>query len=240
VSTSAWLLGSVALLVGASVQSIVGFGMNLISVPFLLLVGRGELVPAPLIAVLFVQALVLGLGEVSDADWALLTWFLPVRLVGTGVGILVGGAVAATTSTVIICVLVLAGVGLSMSGWRVPANPVGWGATGWFSGFSNALSSIGGPPLALAMTDHSPAAQRATQGWSAAVGSVMSMTLLSFDGRFDGSDIRAGALLVPAALLGTFAVRPLRPRLPTPESMRPWVWGVAIIGSVAALVRVVV
>jgi uncharacterized protein len=240
VTTAELLIGSTVLLVGAGVQSIVGFGMNLIAVPVLLVAGYSEFVPGPLIVVLFFQALTMGWGEREDVQWPLLSWFLPVRFIGTFVGVEVARRVDQSTATVVICVLVLLAVGLSMGGVRVPSRPTAWMATGAASGFSNALSSIGGPPLALAMADYPPAAQRATQGLSAVVGSLMSVALLARVDKLHADDIVLGLTLIPAALLGSWVVRPLRPRLPTSAAMRPWVWTVAIVGSVAALARALV
>jgi uncharacterized protein len=240
ISATQWAIGSSVLLVGAGVQSIVGFGMNLIAVPILLVVGYNSFVPGPLIVALVFQALTLGLGERHHAQWKLLGWFLPARLVGTFIGVELATRVDQSTATVVICSLVLLAVVASMSGVRVPSTRPAWMVTGAASGFSNVLSSIGGPPLALALADYPPPAQRATQGWSAMVGSVMSITLLSRAGKFHGHDLTLGMSLAPAALIGSFMVRPLRSRLPTSDALRPWVWAVAIVGSVAAIARALV
>jgi uncharacterized protein len=240
ISATEWAFGSSVLLVGASVQSIVGFGMNLIAVPVLLVAGYNEFVPGPLIVALVFQALTLGLGERHHAQWNLLRWFLPARLVGTFIGVELATQVNQSTATVVICSLVLLAVILSMSGVRVPSTRPAWITTGAASGFSNALSSIGGPPLALALANEPPPTQRATQGWSAMVGSVMSIVLLSCAGKFHSDDLALGLTLVPAALAGSYIVRPLRSRLPTSEALRPYVWGVAIVGSLAAIARALV
>lgn len=238
-TTTQLVVACLAVLVGASTQSIVGFGMNLVAVPIVLLVGAGELVPGALLVALFLQSWTLVIGERSHADWRLLRWFLPVRVAGTAVGLGVAVWSSGDAVVIVICALVLAAVGLSIGGWRVPARPVPWMATGFASGFSNVLSSIGGPPMSLAMTDHPPATQRATQGWSAAFGSAMSMAMLAAADRFGTHDITRGLLLVPVAVAGSYGVRPLRRHLPTAESLRPAVWTVSILGSLATIARTV-
>jgi uncharacterized membrane protein YfcA len=236
-STAELLVASLAVLVGSATQSVVGFGLNLIAVPAVLLAGLDELVPGALIVVLFVQAWTLIASEHRHVDWLLLKWFLPVRVVGTLAGLAVAVSLTGDAIIVIICLLVLTAVALSIGGWRVPPSPAGWMSTGFASGFSNVLSSIGGPPLSLAMTDHPPAAQRSTQGWSAVFGSAMSMVVLASAHRFGTANMRDGALLLPAALLGSYGVRPVRAHLPTAASLRPYVWAVAVIGSLAVIAR---
>jgi uncharacterized protein len=230
----------VAVLVGAATQSIVGFGMNLVAVPVALLAGADELVPAALLVVLVVQAATLAFGEGNRAEWGVLTWFLPVRFVGTFVGVVATASLSGDTTIVVICVLVLAGVLGSVRGWRVPSTRTAYMATGFVSGFSNVISSIGGPALAIAMTDREPAVQRATQGWSAMLGSLLSIALLAGADRFAVADLGRGAALIPAALLGSAAVRPIRHRLPTADALRPWVWSVATVGSIVVIVRTLV
>jgi uncharacterized membrane protein YfcA len=239
--TTAQLIGAcIAVFVGSATQSIVGFGMNLIAVPVVLLIGAEELVPGPLIVCLFVQAWTLVIGEHEHAHRELLRWFLPVRVVGTVAGLGVAVALSGDATSIVICVLVLGAVALSMSGWRVPARPGPWMATGFASGFSNVLSSIGGPPLSLAMADDAPPVQRATQGWSAIFGSLMSMVILGLAHRFGVVDIRRGLVLVPMALAGSYVIRPLRRHLPTADTLRPFVWTVAVVGSLATIGRAIV
>jgi uncharacterized protein len=115
------VVAMVALFVGAGVQSIVGFGMNLIAVPFILLAGGQRLVPAPLIVVLLAQSMLMGLGDRGAADWKLLRWFLPVRVFGT-----IGGSYAATRLkpdgvTIVVGILVIVAVAVTARGWRVLA-----------------------------------------------------------------------------------------------------------------------
>jgi hypothetical protein len=239
VTTTQLSIACLAVLAGSATQSIVGFGMNLIAVPIALFIGADELVPGALLVALFLQSWTLALGERSHADWRLLRWFLPVRVVGTVAGVGVAVWLSGDAIVVVICALILAAVALSIGGWRVPARPGPWMATGFASGFSNVLSSIGGPPMSLAMTEHSPAAQRATQGWSAIFGSMMSMLMLTAAGRFGTVDIGRGLLLVPLAVAGSYGVRPIRRTLPTAASLRPVVWIVSTVGSVATIARVI-
>lgn len=237
VSVADLVIAAVAVLIGSAAQSVVGFGLNLIAVPVLLFAGADRFVPGPLIVVLLLQAWTLVQGEGRQADWQLLRWFLPVRVVGTAAGLVVAANLRSDALIVLICILVIAAVGLSMSGWRIRSGPTSWSVTGFASGFGNVISSIGGPPLALALTDHPPAAQRTTQGWSAIFGSAMSIAMLWATNKFNMTDVAIGLVLVPTALLGSFAIRPIRSRLPTADALRPWVWGIAIGGSVATIAR---
>jgi uncharacterized protein len=222
---------------GSFVQSVAGFGMNLLAVPVLLLAGAEELVPGALLVVLFSQSLSMALRERGQADWNVLRWFLPVRVLGTISGVFVATRLSGDGTTYLTCALVLAATLLSMAGWRVPATPGPWMATGFASGFSNVISSIGGPPLALALVDHTPPAHRATQGWSGMFGSVMSVSLLALAGDFEISNLWWGIGLIPTIVVGSTLGGFARQRLPTADSLRPWVWTIAIVGSLAAIAR---
>jgi uncharacterized protein len=234
------LVAALALAAGSAVQTVVGFGMALIAVPVVLAVGIEGFVPAPFLVVLLVQAVTLGFGEKDHADVHLLSWFVPARIVGTIGGTVVAASVSTRTVTVIVGVLVLLAVGLSWRGVRIPYTPPSFLGTGAASGFSNVLSSIGGPPLALTVQDREPAVQRATQGFSAMFGSLFSIASLTVAGRFDRHDLAVGALLIPSALVGTVLGNPLRRHVPDAAALRPWLWGVAVGGSLAAIVRAVV
>lgn len=227
----------IALMLGSAVQSVAGFGMNLLAVPVLLLVGANDLVPAALLVVLVFQSLGMAVRDRGHPDTRLLTWFLPVRLVGTAVGAFLSSHLSSDATVILICSLVLVAVAMSVRGWRVRPTPISWMATGFASGFSNVLSSIGGPPLALAMVDHSPKAQRATQGWSGMVGSIMSLSLLAAAGNLDGHGMAWGFALIPAIVIGSTLGGFARARLTTAESLRPVVWTVAVVGSIAAMAR---
>lgn len=240
VGVTALAVTFVAVLVGSATQSIVGFGMNLVAVPAALLVGADDLVPGALIVALTVQAATLAVGEGNRADWRLLGWFLPVRVVGTAAGVAAVSSLSGDTTILVICALVLLAIGTSARGWRVPLRPGSYMAAGFASGFSNVISSIGGPPLAIVLTDHDPPAQRSTQGWSAMLGSVMSITMLAAVGRFGLADVGRGLVLIPAALAGSVVVRPIRHRLPTAASLRPWVYAVAVLGCVTVAIRTLV
>jgi uncharacterized protein len=232
------VVAAIALTVGSAVQTVIGFGMALIAVPIVLAVGADGFVPGVFLVVLMAQAITLGLGERRDADVHLLSWFIPARVVGTIAGTAVAASVTKDAATVIVGALVLAAVAMSWRGLRVPYVPAGFLGAGVASGFSNVLSSIGGPPLALTMQDRPPPVQRATQGFSAMFGSVFSMVSLAVAGRFGGHDLAIGLLLIPAALVGTLLGNPLRRHVHDANALRPWLWTVAVGGSVAAVIRV--
>src|ERR1700712_332017 len=146
---SAWQLVLAALVVtaGSAVQGAVGFGLNLLAVPLLLLVDAA-LVPGPtLVAGLALSVLVAG--REFDARDRRLGFAYARLLPGAPAGALVVTVVPQDALSVPLGLLVLVAVGLSALRWQPVPRPSSLLGAGAASGFLSTAAAIGGAPQAL-------------------------------------------------------------------------------------------
>ncbi len=234
------LEAAVALLIvatGAFVQASVGFGSALIASPLLLLIDA-RFAPGPMITANLLLTLLVARREWGDVDWGGLGFMLTGRVTGTVPAILLLGIASAATFDAIFGVLVLTAVALSFaSGSPRITRPLLLGA-GVASGFMGTLSSIGGPPLALAyQSSHAPRF-RATLAMQLLFGGTISIAALWLSGHFDEEKLRLSLLLMPGIAAGfglsRFGVHWLRGR-----SLRPAVLGLASLAALVVLGRAI-
>ncbi|WP_219414451.1 sulfite exporter TauE/SafE family protein [Pseudonocardia nigra] len=232
------VLAGLVVALGALVQGTVGFGISLISAPFLAMVDPA-LVPVPLLLLTTGHALLALYRERGDTDWTGVGWALLGRLPGTALGVLAVVALPPRWFAAVVAVTVLVCAGLSLLRWRprptVPALLV----AGVVSGAGGAASAIGGPPVALLYQNEGGPRVRATLAAYFVAGAAVSLAGLALAGEVDGDAMGTAALMVPFMIAG-FAVSSPARRLLDRGWTRPAVIALAATGAVALLVQVVV
>jgi uncharacterized membrane protein YfcA len=226
---------AVTLVVGATVQGLVGLGVGLVSAPVVTLLAP-ELMPGMLLFMGFFTPAFSLAADRSDIDWRGLAWSLPFRVPGTVVGVLLVAAVAERALGVVVGVMVLVTVLVTWRTLEVPLTRVNLSIAGLISGVTGTATSIGGPPLAVLYQHQRAARIRNTLAVYFAVGAVLSLIGLAVAGRITRAEIGLAALYLPALLLGLWLARVLRRRLPT-DSIRGGVLLVCAVAGLALLVR---
>ena len=206
------LVAGVAALVGAAVQGTVGLGLGLVAAPVWALLDP-TLVPATILLTTSVLPVLTGLREREGVDWRGLSYALPARVVGTGAGAWVVVTQPATTTAVVVAVVVLGAVGLSVTTWHARPTPRALVAAGLVSGVSGTATSVGGPPVALLYQRSEAQVLRATMGVYFLVGNVVSVATLSLAGAVGRRDLLRAAVLLPFVVAGFLASGPLRGRV---------------------------
>jgi uncharacterized membrane protein YfcA len=216
VSAGGFALAATAVLVGAVVQGSIGFGLNLIAAPVLALVDPA-LVPGPAIVLAFVFTALLAGRERDDIDLHGVRWAFYGRLPGSAAGAVAVAALSTRALSLAIGVAVLIGVAITASGRHLrPTRPVLLGA-GALSGLMGTASSIGGPPMAMALAGSSGPAMRGTLSAFFLLGTFVSVGLLAAGGRvrLERRGRRGRAAAAPAPRLRRLAARgPPRGRRP--------------------------
>lgn len=229
-STTGLLVVGVAVLVGAIVQGSIGFGLNLIAAPVLALVDP-TLVPGPAIVIAFVFTLLLAVRERRGIDLQGVRWAFYGRIPGSVAGALAVAALSPRALSLAIAAIVLLGVGITASGVRVsPTRRVLVGA-GAASGLMGTASSIGGPPMAMALAGSAGTAMRGTLSAFFLLGTVVSVALLGAVGEFGTRDVVASAVLLPPLLVGFALSRLVAPHVDS-ERLRI---AVLVLSSLAAV-----
>ena len=190
----------------SAVQASVGFGAALLAAPALVLI-HPAFVPGPMLLSNLFLTVFVARREWGDADFTGLKFVILGRFVGTGVAAALLATISQTVFDACFGTLVLAGVVLSIVHGDIVRSRGNLVAAGVASGLMGTISSIGGPPVALAYQSVSPAAFRATLGIHFLVGGTMSLLAVWAVGRFASTELVLAAILIPPAILGYWLSR---------------------------------
>ncbi|MEO5652818.1 MAG: sulfite exporter TauE/SafE family protein [Marmoricola sp.] len=230
-------LGVLALLivVGATVQGLVGLGLNLVSAPILTLLEPSLMPELPLVLAALLPLLTLAHSR-EEIDWPGLGWMLSARIPGTVLGVLLLGLFSDRALGLAVAVMVLLSVAVTLRAVRVPVNRPTLTAAGLVAGVTATTTSIGGPPVALLYQHRSATQIRSTLGVFFAVGALISLIGIGLGGGLDTRAIGLGIALSPTLLVGAFAGVRLRAVFPEPAT-RYAVLAVCAASALVLLVR---
>jgi uncharacterized membrane protein YfcA len=192
----------------SAVHGAVGFGMNLLAVPFLAALDA-SLVPGPAVAAGLVLSLLVLTRERAPLDRRL-GWAVLGLAPGTALGLILLAALPRDGLSVATGILVLVAVGLSaVSVDLSPTTPALFTA-GAASGFLATSAAIGGPPLALVYSRSTGSDLRAQLSAFFVVTAATSLVALAVSDHFGGSEAATSAALLPGVVLGFLCSSPLR------------------------------
>lgn len=229
------VLGLLCVTLGAAVQTTIGFGAALVSVPLLVLVDP-RLVPGPVTVTGLVLNLLLLGADRDHADWRGARWAVAGLVPGTAVAGVALVLVAGRSLTALSCGAVLVAVATCAAGLRPRARRRTFAAAGFWSGYLGTTAGVGGPPLALAYHDAPGRTLRATLPVVFLAGAVLSLAALAASGHLALADWRAGLVLAPGAAVGRAATRGLAERVDGP-GLRVAVLVLSAASATVGLVR---
>lgn len=237
----------IAVVAGAAVQGVLGFGLALVAVPVLAWVVP-SVVPVAILVSVLPLVVVAALREWSHVDLR----GLAVAFIGRVPGGVLGAAAVALLPVrglqLVVAATVLAAVGVTGAGDalrrrsgetrpadRRPSAPV-LVAAGAASGLGGTAAGIGGPPMALAYRGSGGPTLRATLSAFFLVGSLLSLGMLAVAGEVTTTALLAGLAFTPAVGLGYLLAEPMRHRLHR-RGVRAAVLGFSALAAVALAVR---
>jgi|TARA_B100000959_G_scaffold85777_2_gene91123 hypothetical protein len=206
------IIGMLAYLVGCSIQGAIGFGANLVAVPILALVNPA-FVPGPVLLVNSVLTVILTFRERGHLDAGALGWSLVGRLPGIALGVLALNLVSEDDLGTLFGVLLLGAVALKACGLHPRRNRITLFAAGTTSGLMGTTVGVGGPPVAMVLSDLPGPVFRATMSPYFLIGTSLSVVALAIGGQFGSDDLVIAAWLMPGVIAGVLLSGPLRPRL---------------------------
>lgn len=198
------LLVNAVVFFGALLQGSVGFGLGLMSAPFLVLINPA-FIPGPLIGAALVLVLLMAARERQGMDVGGLKWAVPGRFVGAWIGALALRALPVEALELVFGAVILFAVLLSASRLHLRPNPPTLVGAGVVSGVTGTIASIGGPPMALVYQRASGEELRSTLSGYFFFGCVFSLTALAALGRYGLAELQLSLLLLPGLLLGCLA-----------------------------------
>jgi uncharacterized protein len=229
------VIGGLAAVVGAIVQSSVGLGLGLVSAPIVMLLFP-SLMPGSLLVAACVLPLFTLTREVRHADIGGLGWAFAGRLLGTPLGVWVVAAVPSRALGVAVGGMVLAAVGATTWSGLVPRNAGTLTAAGLVAGTMGTATSIGGPPLALLYQREAGPTVRATLAIFFTIGALLSLITLAAIDQLPTRQVVAGLALTPFILAGFVAAGPVRRYLDAGR-LRTGILVVTTASALALIVR---
>ena len=187
--------------VGATVQGTVGFGINLIVAPFLVLIDP-RFAPGPVVLAGMVGSFFITWRERGTLDRPTVGWALLGRLPGTVLGTLVVTLTTAGKLRPMVGIAVLIGVALTLPRRGIKRSRASLVGIGAVSGVMGTIAGLGGAPFGLICHDLPAPVLRPTVSAFVAVGAALSGIALILAGRLGGGALELTAFLLPGVGLG--------------------------------------
>ena len=124
---------------------------------------------------------------------------------------------------------------VSVSGITIPFTFKSVGIAGTVSGFTAAITSVGGPPMAVVYQNQKAAYARPTLQTYFALGSFFTLCILAIAGHVTAKHAMLAALLLPALAMGVLIGPRLRPFFD--KRFRPFLLGSAAIAATMLILR---
>ena len=216
IATPEFAVAFVISFIAAALQSTVGFGFALLSVPLLSLLNP-LFAPVPQLVVVWPLTLAMVLRERHAVEIRSTLWIFAGRLPGAAVGVALLKLLSQAALDVLMSLMVFAGVTLVVSSAGFRRTSVREFVAGVVSGTMAMVSAIGGPPIALLYRNDEGPTVRANLGLVFAIGLTITLSVRSAAGEVSWDEVIIGLALLPAVGLGLRASRYLIPRVDGPR-----------------------
>ena len=211
----------------ATLQSTVGFGFAVASVPLRLSIHSWH----PLQLLMIVPLAVgMAIRERASMDIQGIRWVLLGRVIGA----LAGWALLAIATDLVLdlslaFIVLMAVFALALP--TIPRNPTTETVAGTVSGIGAMVSSIGGPPLALLYRDAGGKTLRSSLAAIFVIGLIITITTRAVGGVISTQDLVLAAYLLPAVAIGFYCSQFLIGRM----EGAPLRLSILVVASVSAL-----
>ena len=195
------LVALVVTTLASALQSTVGIGFAIVSVPVLSVLDP-RLAPVPQLLVILPLTLSMAVRERGAIDIKGVFRVLCGRVLGTLAGLLLLAWASQRILDIIIAIIVIAAVVALTRYERVPRNSFTEIIAGTVSGASAQISSIGGPPLALLYSDAKGETLRASLGVIFSLGLILTIGGRIYMGHITQLECWIAAWLFPGVLVG--------------------------------------
>lgn len=232
-TASEWIILLTAVAIGSTLQGALGFGLNVVVAPIAALIDP-DLVPAPLLLVGTLSFVAIGWAERRNLSIGPVLWVLIGRLPGVAIAVWLLTSIDRSAIETLFGVMLLVVTAMSLVRRGLPATRSTMAGAGLVSGITGTTVSVGGPPVALALSSRTR--QRSDITSVMLAGTAMSLGGLVFAGEIGRSDLGVAAGLTPAMVLGLLASRLLIGRL-DPARTKLAIHIVALVAAVVLLVR---
>ncbi len=191
----------IAVFVGAVVHGSVGFGINLVAAPILVVLNP-SFIPGPLVLIAGVMVVMVLTSERASVDRGAVGWLSLGLVPGSVAGAVALGGLSRSGLELVVALGVLAAVVLTAVHPRIPRTRATLTTAGAVSGFASATAALAGPPVAILYQGESPSVLRGTLSGVFVVGTPITLVTLACFGRFGLADLRLALILIPCTVAG--------------------------------------
>ncbi len=222
-----FLLATLIYFFASLVQASVGIGGALIAAPLLILINP-VFVPVPILLANIILTLAVAKKQWQFIHFLDLSYMISGRLFGTIPAVLI---ITSLYFDIVFAVVILIAVALSTLGWKIAINRFSLISAGLVSGFMGTLSSIGGPPVALAYQQVPKTQFVATMSMQLVIGGLISVLGIWITAGISDKQLLATAMLLPGMVAGYLAATKIGDHL----NGRKIRYAVFILSGLAAL-----
>lgn len=229
------LLANIALLAGACLQGVAGYGIGTLSAPLMFLVSP-LLVPGPLVLNAVLLTIMMLIRNRASLSFRQVRFAIGGDVVGTVLAGMTLAVVSGRAFGLIFGGLILAAVGLSVAGLRPTLTPRNSVIAGAASGYMGTITAVGGPPIALIYQNEQGPLVRANMSAFFLFASVASTIALVVSGHLGMRELMLFVVTFPGVLAGFLLSSLLVNRVPF-GGLRPIILGIAALAGAAAVIR---
>lgn len=200
-STLQILLAILTTTTGSLFQGVTGLGLNLFASPVLMMI-QPRFIPGPIMVGAVSLSILMAVRDHTGLDVRALAWMVAGMLPGTAIASLLLAMLPMKILGVLLGILVLLGVGLSLSGWHFPRLWWVLFTAGLISGIGSTLASIGAPPVALVNQELEPKTLRATLAGYFILSGLATLAGAVRAGRMGATEVSLSVWIVPSVILG--------------------------------------
>ena len=211
-SAASLILALLVTFLAASIQGVVGMGFAMVSVPILALIDP-RLAPVPQLLITMPLTISMAWRERRHVELSGIGWIMGGRIPGAVIGVALLAVATQAALDVAIAAMVLLGVAVIGSGYRLVRTPSTDFSAGVLSGVSGLVASIGGPPLALLYSRDDGPTRRSNLAVIFTLGLMITLGARVVSGNITWGDVLIGLVLFPAVVVGYRASIRLRNRV---------------------------
>lgn len=234
-SLTVLLLLGLVVLAGSVVQSTLGFGVAVVSAPFVVAAAPDLMPGAVLVLGFLLPALQLATGP-RDVAWGLLGHALGWRVLLTPVGVGLVAVLPTAGIAVVVALLVAVSVLASVLTVETTGTRRNAAVAGALTGVSGTAAAIGGPFFALVLQHERATRVRSTLAVFFVVGAAVSLAGLAISGLLTRDQLLAAGCWTPFLVAGHLLAGPVRRRVDG-ERMRRGVLALCLVAAVGVVVQ---
>mgnify|MGYP000114927052 FL=1 len=191
----------IAVTLGAVLQSLTGIGIAVIAAPVLVLIDSAFL-PAPILSLGCTLCALNTFRYRQKLQFGNTRLALYGRLPGVLIGITLLTLLPHSLLMIGFALLIMLSVGLTYRHIKLHQSPRNLMVAGFFSGVMGTTTSVGGPPIALVYQNSEPQQARAELGLYFLIGTLMSLSVLTWSGHFTAEQVTLTLQMIPGVVLG--------------------------------------